>query len=241
MGPVVTIWRASSTPGTGEHNELSGGGGWLPIFFSWLFFLFFFPFESTFLCGVFCFVPLSPTSSQHFSSQNYSCCDDVTKTDINIASVPCLLEACNTNKNHRLPRKSCASPSGCGAVRARRKTFRQSQGWSDWLQQSGSLRSSHRAWAGSACRCLSLPRHVTLGLSAEATDHAQSGEAKIFGGSGRSGTLHPGRVMLCRLWFIYFVGRDVNSCLWQLQMAGIFSLPWLLSICYPLPIRLHWP
>lgn len=115
--------------------------------FSFLYFFFlsfFFPLASTFLCGVLCSVPLSPTSSQHFSSQNCSCCDDVTKTDINIASVPCLLEACNTNKKHRLPRKSCASPSGCSAVRARRNTFRQSEDWSERMQQNRS-RSSHRA------------------------------------------------------------------------------------------------
>lgn len=123
--------------------------------FSFLFFfpLFFFLLASTFLCGVLCFVPASPTSSQHFISQNCSCCDDVTKTDINIASVPCLLEACNTNKKHRLPRKSCASPSGCGAVRARRKSFRQSRDWSEQMQHNRS-HSSHRASTGNSSRCL---------------------------------------------------------------------------------------
>lgn len=119
---AVTIWWASSAPGTQEHNELSGGGGWLLNFC----------FSS--LISVWCACASPSTSSQCFSSQNCSCCDDVTETDVNIASVPCLLEVCNTNKKHHLPRQSCASPSGCGAVRAGRKTFSQSEKGSEWMQ-----------------------------------------------------------------------------------------------------------
>lgn len=119
---MVTICWASNAPDTQEHNELSGGGGWLPIL------LF-----ST-LISAWCVCASPSTSSQYFGSQNCSCCDDVIETEVNIASVPCLLEACNTNKKLRLLRQLCASPSGCSAVRARRKTFSQSENGSEWMQ-----------------------------------------------------------------------------------------------------------
>lgn len=144
------------------------------------------------------FVTLSPLPASTSVPKNCSCCDDVTKTDINIASVPCLLEARNTNKKRRLQRKSCASPSGCGAVRARRKTSRQSEEGSERMQPNRSC-SSRCALTASGCRCLPAPIHISPGFSAKAGGHVESGEAKIFGCSGRSGALHPGRVTFCRL------------------------------------------
>lgn len=175
---MVTICWASNAPDTQEHNELSGGGGWLPIL------LF-----ST-LISAWCASP--STSSQYFSSQNCSCCDDVTETEVNIALVPCLLEACNTNKKLHLPRQLCASPSGCSAVRARRKTFSQSGNGSEWMQPND---PSPHASEASSCRCLSLCPFRSLRSIWQKLTITEKAQREKF----LAAALHPGRVTFHRL------------------------------------------
>lgn len=178
---TVTICWASNAPDTQEHNELSGGGGWLPIL------LF-----ST-LISARCVCASPSTSSQYFSSQNCSCCDDVTETEVNTASVPCLLEVCNTNKKLHLPRQSCASPSGCGAVRTRRKTFSQSENGSEWMQPNDP----------SPALLLQQPAVVDVSLCPFRSLRSIWQKLTITGKAQRqkflAAALHPGRAMFHRL------------------------------------------
>ena len=174
---VVTTWGASSTPGTPEHNQLTGEQAGCPVFF------FFTPSPAytpiSTRRGVLCASP--STSSQHFSSQNCSCCDDVTKTDKTPPRCHARRRPATRTRivvprgSHTLPRAAAVLPEPGGElpIRARKRS---------------------RTKPSTGCRRLPAPAPVPPGLSAAADHCLGSGEAKIFGSSGRSGALHPGRV-----------------------------------------------